>query len=341
MDGECLQLTPFSEAKALCYLDRLLGQSPGPATATVDLTNVCNHDCIWCNSRDYHDSEPGYIQPDVFKRLVRSLVDMQCRGMSVSGGGEPTCHPQFDSLISLALDSGLSVSLSTNGSLIGRLPIETLYRLRYLRISLDAGSSETHARLHRPRAEEYGWTQIWRNLIALARNKPRTLCLGVGYLIHSENLSETADLARQVREAGADYLELRPVKQRSVHCDAQQVRDVYEHVRELETPGFRVIEVGSKYRPGFPGTEKCYMLSLVVDVGPGGYVYPCCELKGRPNYVIGNLGEAPLERIWWGAQHQVIMKSVSPAKCPDCKHSRSNHLIRMVLEDDVLHRDFL
>jgi len=42
----------FSEFKAIHYIDRLQaicrGELPPPVTVEVDLTNACNHRCIWC-----------------------------------------------------------------------------------------------------------------------------------------------------------------------------------------------------------------------------------------------------------------------------------------------------
>lgn len=337
---QCLELSPFSSIKVLRHLDRLAQTEFGPVTASIDLTNFCNHACLWCHSADYQRVEPGHLEPQLFYALIDSLAELQAKAISLTGGGEPTCHPAFADLLRYAFSKGLEVALVTNGSLLHRLDRQLLHSLRYLRISLDAGSPRSHQRLHRPKNRASGWEQIISNLRQICRNKPGTFTVGVGYLLHPANVHEAYQLALTLRELGVDYFQLRPIKF-VAPLDTALVQRTYAEIKELETADFRVVETGYKYTEKPDKLRRCHVLPLIVNISPQGYVLPCCELKTRREYAYGNLRQQSFAEIWAGPKRQQVNKELNPATCPDCKYTSMNLLIEQVITADPLHQNFL
>lgn len=341
MDYKTMELSPFSDAKVLCHLERLTTKTgQGPVTATVDITNVCNHNCIWCHSAKYHLAEPGHMPVELFRRLVDSLVKLNTKALSISGGGEPTCHPQVNEMLEYALESGLEVSMVTNGGLLDRINRNLLDRLRYLRVSLDAGSKETHNRLHRPKNQESSWEKIIYNISNLCYNKPRKLCLGVGYLLHPINTPEVSQVTELLRDLGVDYFQVRPIKF-TRPIDTETVRQAFEVAKQYETKDFHIVESGYKYEKQVGKTEKCHLLPLVVNISPQGNVNPCCELRGNLDYSYGCLASKSFEEIWFGEKRKRVLSKLNPSLCPDCKYAAMNKFIEEILTDDPLHRNFL
>src|SRR5512141_2870784 len=79
------------------------------------LTNLCNRECSYCFAVSYRKAASGhYLSEDQYQQFLdyldRSNID-QVRLL----GGEPTLHPQFDSLVQSAWGRGKSVIVFSNG----------------------------------------------------------------------------------------------------------------------------------------------------------------------------------------------------------------------------------
>lgn len=337
-----LRLSPFAPTKILCHLDRLSrGTDLGPITISIDITNTCNHNCLWCNSSKYQLEKPGSMDFEMFRVLVVSLSRLKTNAISITGGGEPTCHPLLNEMLECAFDAGLEVSMVSNGSWLDRINPELLNRLRYLRISLDAGSETTHNLLHRPLMEDSGWNRIIKNLEHICMSKPPEFIVGIGYLVHWQNVSEVPALARVLRDLKADYFQLRPVKHQGENVECETVAKAYRAAKRMETATFKVYEVGTKYLPEVNPAKKCRLLPLVCNISPQGDVYPCCELRGRSEYAYGCLINQTFEEIWWSRERYHVMKNILPENCLKCKYSLMNVLIEKVVAGDLLHINFL
>lgn len=109
-----------------------------------NITRTCNLRCIHC----YSDSEAKAYQGELtwpeMKAVVDDLAAYGVPGLLLSGG-EPTVHPHFDDLLSLATGLGLKLTISTNGTRIDA-PMAARFKelgVAYVGISLD-GIGEIH-----------------------------------------------------------------------------------------------------------------------------------------------------------------------------------------------------
>jgi MoaA/NifB/PqqE/SkfB family radical SAM enzyme len=96
--------------------------------ANILITNVCNRSCPYCFARqkvslddmtpeeqiDESKDSKAFISIENYKTALEFLVRSKCRVISLLGG-EPTLHPQFTRLVEMALDTGLSLKIFTNG----------------------------------------------------------------------------------------------------------------------------------------------------------------------------------------------------------------------------------
>jgi MoaA/NifB/PqqE/SkfB family radical SAM enzyme len=82
--------------------------------ANIALTTACNRDCAYCFAGAARRSGAGHMSVQTFQKaldfLVRSGID-EARLL----GGEPTLHPEFPSLVELAIERGLRVRVFSNG----------------------------------------------------------------------------------------------------------------------------------------------------------------------------------------------------------------------------------
>jgi len=106
----------FSSTSALVDVDE--EQDKAPLLAVLDLTNRCNQHCPVCFA-DVAEDRGYFLDLETVRRMLRSLVDRQsqpCRHIQFSGG-EPTLHPQFLEVLSMAREMGFDhIQVATNGS---------------------------------------------------------------------------------------------------------------------------------------------------------------------------------------------------------------------------------
>src|SRR5688500_16046929 len=154
--------------KARYHADRLrmmqAGQQPYPVHVEVVLSDLCNQDCSFCAYRleGYSSNElfndprapvpknPNRMLPaGKVMQLLDDCRDMGVKAIQLTGGGEPTLHPEFDRIASGVLQRGMRLAVVTNGTLLHRTSdwlqseqglskAALLARASWVRVSLDA-----------------------------------------------------------------------------------------------------------------------------------------------------------------------------------------------------------
>lgn len=80
-----------------------------PVLFEVILTNKCNMDCPFCFEK-VRDNTTIHAS-----KLIEFLENSPVNGINITGGGEPTCHPKFDTISYALRAQGKSLGLFTNG----------------------------------------------------------------------------------------------------------------------------------------------------------------------------------------------------------------------------------
>ena len=93
-------------------------ERPFPIHLEVDLTNICNHSCYFCNCADTLASDNSILKYEILIERLKEAYNMGSRGISFTGGGEPVMHPKFAEISRVCKDIGYDLGLITNGSLI-------------------------------------------------------------------------------------------------------------------------------------------------------------------------------------------------------------------------------
>lgn len=111
-------------------------------------TRTCNLRCVHCYSDSFAQRYPGELTTAEAKTMLDDLAAFGVPAVLFSGG-EPLTRPDVLELMQYAVDRGLRVTLSTNGTLIDESIARELKRigLRYVGISLDGiGATNDHFR---------------------------------------------------------------------------------------------------------------------------------------------------------------------------------------------------
>ena len=121
-----------------------------PRTVLVELSNVCNHRCVFCAYSKM--TRPGkLLHYPLLERLLKEAFDLGAREVGFYSGAEPFTSPDLEDSIQLAKQLGYEyVFISTNASLATeeRLKASIDYGLDSLKFSINAGDRETYKRIH-------------------------------------------------------------------------------------------------------------------------------------------------------------------------------------------------
>ena len=96
-------------------------------------TNKCNLNCKFCSCSERNKS----LEMDITKAkaVIQELSGLGCKAVTVTGGGEPLCHPQIVEMLECFAEHDIAIGLVTNGTLINKLDKKTLSLLTWCRIS--------------------------------------------------------------------------------------------------------------------------------------------------------------------------------------------------------------
>ncbi|MEZ6015699.1 MAG: radical SAM protein [Planctomycetota bacterium] len=299
---------------------------PAPATAPVsinlDLTTACNYRCTHCIDWDILNTKHRLAEAD----LRASLALMHERGLRsviLIGGGEPTLYPGFVGFVAFLKGLGLAVAVVTNGSRGDRL-LEAIPHLEqgdWIRMSLDSGSNELFAAMHKPTNADVTLDAIcaWVPKLRAANAAPR---LGFSYIIVwggasrdgnelCENIDEIVLATERAKRSGFDYISLKPVLERQ--DDGAEVMDpdksraaVQETVARIrrevnrakalgdatfdvyESTNLRMLEEGT-WRDLTLQPRTCHMQALRQVLTPMG-LYNCPAHRGVDKALIADKG---------------------------------------------------
>lgn len=334
-------LNPIDPQKIIIHSgrikDMLEGKEVAPVTLGLDISNLCDHQCIWCLYDDYKQDKPYIMPKDLINKSLTGFKEVEGATCCLSGGGEPLINPEINYAILKCKELGLECSLNTNGAKLNRLSDSAINALAYIRVSLDAGSLKSHNSLHKPLEGDFN--DIIENIEGI-RNKTK-VPIGVGYLVHTENYNEIVNVCEVLEAIGIDYIQIRPLKNFSL--EHEQLKRVFDQIDIIKNNfNIKVYESFSKMEDTINKEDKCrkcYINQLVANIGPDGEVYICCELRGKTS--IGNIGANSFKEIWFSKKHKNILDNLDIRECPPCKYSKMNEIIESVFVRDELNRNFI
>jgi MoaA/NifB/PqqE/SkfB family radical SAM enzyme len=331
--------------KILYHPEKLIqlrrNQPQFPTHATISLGNYCNHKCLWCTAYEAQLEKATMMDVDRLLDWLGRAKERGLRAVGYVGNGEPTAHPRFAELVRAVHALGLEQGMFTNGLLLDRYEEEVRDCFTYVRISLDAGSPRTHARMHVVSETQYD--RILGNLRRLiAARRDRRPTVGIQFATHHENVGDLAASCEQAAAIGADYFSVKPVFNRGsvgelIPKNRLTLDDFAPLVAELrqrhEREDFRIF-----YRPEQVRNEVADRNTLAYDRCVAGFfnlgVYEDGGLTScGPHHVsVGSMDDdlAEIERRILATSHELDL-----SRCPGgCRYHALNHLVDTVLHPE-------
>jgi MoaA/NifB/PqqE/SkfB family radical SAM enzyme len=227
-DGDFFPETPFDYIEALKNIRKDFISNTNtntivpPVRVDIDITQICNANCIFCFSRKYQAKEysKAFVEKKGIDHLLRQLGDLGTRTIRYCGGGECLTHPEIREILPLPHKYGMHLCIITNGDLINEdLVYNICENVDHLRWSVNASSDVTRNKIHRPNPNSNLLSETSkliklivkeRSLYPPQKNRP---LIGATFLLLPGNIHEIFTAGKMLKDTGVDSISYRPVYQ--------------------------------------------------------------------------------------------------------------------------------
>jgi len=289
-----------------------------------------------------------------WSKLVEVVEDCQAMGVraiQLTGGGEPTVHPQFLQLCEMILGEEIDLALVTNGTRWSPEHTRILQHAKWVRFSIDAGTAETYASYRHARRKAYDEVrEAVRQLVSIRKSHIRDRPLvGVGFVVNDRNWLEVVEAARRARDDGADNLRISALFQPQ---EAAYFRDFYAEAKEacreaasLATETFTVFNMfGERLQDLFaasPDYSFCGCSRLMTYLAADCRAYTCCMNAYNQRGILGSFKEQRFSDMWASGELRDKLFSLDATRCPPCMYNGKNAAIAYAIDTNPPHVNFV
>ena len=332
IDGSKLHLHPHRVAQWLDADTWEKAKKVYPIYFEITTSAACQHRCTFC-STDAIGYPPIIMDAQILVARMKEAARLGVKSVMFAGTGEPLLHKRIPDICKGAQEAGLDYAFTTNGVLLmdkRGLPKQGLLGATWIKVSMNAGTKETYAKVHR--TQERDWDAVWlgiKMLLAIRATGFKTT-IGVQCVILPENAYEMGALAKLCIEAGVDYLVLKPYSQATFmlshtyeNIDYSAMREYLQSVVAASTKTFKVIyrhnaiseEIGKKH-----SYDKCRATPVMwVYSMADGRVFTCSAHLLDDRFCIGNLNEQSFQEIWEGARRRENWEMMQDFDIKQCR----------------------
>jgi len=315
----------YSPLKIIHHIDKLKRKQP--VMCQLDLTNICNYNCIFCTNKNKPNLEPNAeLSFDMAKSILDQLSVLAIVGLEFTGGGEPLEYPYFRFIVEYGTNLGFQLGLITNGGKLGQFA-DILSHFCWIRVSIDASTEDTYYNIKKTKMPD---------LSIISQLKSVTT--GASFIVVKENVHEMYSFALMAKQLGFDNCRF------SYNHDLEDGNSYYEPIKseimsqlnEAESiEGLKVFSLKDRLNIWQPKTyDYCYYSDLAIIITADAKVYNCCEWKDDSNGCLGDLHNNSLKSLL------LNRPPINVKKCPPCWMDSKNILASYAMLDNPKHINF-
>lgn len=321
-----MQLTknPYDlKLKLICKenIDRLIEyQKNGtcfPVGIEISPTNLCNLNCTWCISKQYHRNES--LDIDVLVKFLKEYKELGGKSVTWSGGGEPSRYRYFTEVVQETDRLGIDQGLMTNG-LFGNNSLQVAGTImKWIRVSLDTVDRQRYKEMKG--ADALG--KVKENIKRLSEY-PAKLITNMN--VAKINEDEILDVALESKRLGANGFQLRPVlpipSDKTIYIPSA-IKDAVGGLNYLSTDGFFCNISHDKFEEMLKPREykSCTYHNFICVLNSNGDFCVCMYKLYEDDFTFGNIYKNSLKEIWSSTKRQEVIKhctNMDFSKCQIC-----------------------
>jgi mycofactocin radical SAM maturase len=294
-----------------------------PICLTWELTYACNLQCVHCLSSSGR-RDPRELTTEECEAVIDELQRMQVFYINI-GGGEPTIRKDFWHLVRYAVDHGVGVKFSTNGSGIDAEVAEQLAESDYVdvQISIDGADADTNDHV-RGEGSFATAVQAMEHLQAAGFEGFK-----ISVVMTRHNIPQVDEFKAMADHYGAQLrlTRFRPSGRgadswEALHPTDQQQRELYhwlmDHPDVLTGDSFFHL---SALGEALPGLNLCGAGRVVCLIDPVGDVY-ACPFVLHDEFLAGSVrDDGGFQRVWQESDlFTELREPHSAGACASCGH---------------------
>lgn len=255
---------------------------------SIELTNICNHTCVFCPHNGKMTRKKGIIDEMFFKRIVQEAYALGSREIGIGVNGETFVVKNLAQYIKFAKDIGYSyVFINTNGALATPPRMKEVIDagLDSIRFSINAGSLETYNRVHGKNEFE----KVKENLnycLNYRKEKNVKMSIFLSFVVNKYNVSEIDSFKEQFSGIVDEIMFMRT---RNIGGYMPKIQEIIDD---------KVLETAITHK-------KCVFPFNGIVVSWEGYLTACCF--DWQNYLaVADLNKESLKDAWYGNNMQKL-----------------------------------
>ena len=316
-----------------------------PISAEFHWTSNCNYDCTHC-SYGSRRKTTNYLTDEIIEILIQDLIDINCKSVYLSGGGEPTIVKKWDTYTEQLVSGGIEVALITNGVAIRVKHIEITRKMNYIAVSVYSTRED--------RYKEITGSKFFNQQFLLPKkikNGISNTIVGARCVLNKTNYDELYEIYCTAIDAGFDYIIFIPAVDyedkgifledrwiEHVQSDIKKMLDRYDHAR-TNVKSLLKKKVSHYSSDNYlesitrSSSESCYAIKMGSGVffNYDGGVYLCQPDIGNKELEIGNLNNNNFRDIWNSDRHCKVIERLNKrwnnGNCKNCRSIAFNKAI--------------
>jgi len=324
-------------------LEWLNGANIYPIYMEISPSGMCNHRCSFC-ALDFMEYRKRFLNTGTLCERLREMGRLGLKSVMFAGEGEPLLHRDIAIITRQAKEAGIDTAFTTNGVFLSEAKCEgILPHAEWIKVSINAGTAETYAAIHRTRAADFDRVVANLERAAAFRKRNNLSCvLGMQILLLPENRDEVTALAQIARDIDMDYLVVKPYSQhpasrtaayRDVRYDDYEL--LCEELEPLATDTFSVLvrtNTIARLQERDKGYERCLALPFWSYLDSGGNIWGCSMFLEDDRFLYGNINEQGFQEIWEGERRRrslaFVEQEMDAASCRvNCRMDKINRYL--------------
>lgn len=264
----------------------------------IDPIDFCNHNCKWCFTSNFRDDRK--LPLDSLKNYLDLFISNSGKAVAFSGGGEPllykeiyTPNPIFgNSVLQYLISHNIHVGIITNGMLLNKLLSSDfcINDLAFIRVSLDATNSKTHAILHETTIGDFD--NIIQNLkdIISKRGQSFTPAIGISFVVDPTaeinfGITQIELINKLAVELSIDFVQFKHIHTSETHTAQKCMLQLHSDCQNFN---WKNTEFWVQTYADAKSYKVCNISQHIQAIGQDSKKFPCCHNFGRYDFLNQN-----------------------------------------------------
>jgi radical SAM protein with 4Fe4S-binding SPASM domain len=275
-----------------------------PFSALLELTHVCNLDCVMCYNVPLEQPELSTAE---WLDALEQLAEAGTLRLTLSGG-EILTRRDFFTIAGRARELGFALDFKTNATLLTPESADRMAELAPVQVDISLLGA-TEATFDAVAGSKRTLTRVLRGVRLL---QERGVAVKLNTLLLDLNVDERVAMLDMAQQLGVYYEQV-------VKISASDDGRDKAGQRQLSSQNITTVMVdyGSSFEPRLPApeTRTCSVGLSSCLISPYGEVYPCIELR----ISAGNLRQQRFASIWQAPIFQELRSRHTFDNLPECR----------------------